>query len=72
MTTVSKKRHLLKAFTWRFIASLTTFIIGWFVSGDMKIGLTVGAFDIVIKLIVYYFHERVWYTYILYGIEKES
>mgnify|MGYP000005620602 FL=1 len=65
---VNKKRHILKALTWRFIASLTTFLIGWIATGDIRAGLSIGVFDFSIKLVLYYIHERVWYKS-KYGIE---
>ena len=43
------------------MASIATFIIGWIATGDMTLGFTIGAADVVIKLILYYFHERIWY-----------
>ena len=65
---VNKKRHILKALTWRLIASITTFLIGWIATGDIRAGLSIGVFDFSIKLILYYIHERVWYKS-KYGIE---
>jgi len=59
--TVQRKRHLAKAITWRIVASLTTFAIGWGVTGDMHFGMAIGAADVVIKIILYYLHERAWY-----------
>jgi uncharacterized membrane protein len=58
---VQPKRHLAKAITWRILASLTTFIIGWIVTDDMEFGMAIGAADVVIKIALYYFHERIWY-----------
>lgn len=58
---VQKKRHIAKAFTWRIIASLTTFTIGWLATGDITTGLSIGAFDFILKLVLYYVHERIWY-----------
>ena len=58
---VQKKRHIAKAFTWRIIASITTFTIGWLATGDVKTGLSIGAFDFSLKLVLYYGHERIWY-----------
>ncbi len=54
-------RHLAKAITWRLIASLTTFLIGWYVTGDLEFGMTIGAADVIIKIVLYYLHERAWY-----------
>ena len=57
----SKKRHLAKTFTWRITATATTMIIAWLVSGDPLTGLTVGGLEFIIKMPIYYFHERAWY-----------
>ncbi len=66
MTT--RQIHITKTFTWRVVASLTTFTIAWAATGDLDLGLKVGAIDVVAKLILYYLHERVWYT----GAEKKQ
>jgi uncharacterized membrane protein len=58
---VLPRRHLAKAITWRIIASLTTFLIGWMVTGDLNFGMAIGAADVIIKIALYYFHERLWY-----------
>lgn len=58
---VLPKRHLAKAITWRIVASATTFIIGWIVTGSVDFGMAIGAADVLIKLALYYFHERLWY-----------
>ncbi|WP_346857514.1 DUF2061 domain-containing protein [uncultured Draconibacterium sp.] len=58
---VLPRRHLAKAITWRIVASLTTFLIGWIVTGDLNFGMAIGAADVLIKIALYYFHERLWY-----------
>ena len=35
----SRKRHLLKAMSWRIVGSIDTFILGWLISGDPFIGI---------------------------------
>tara|TARA_Y100000385_G_C13045464_1_gene617283 strand:+ start:392 stop:610 length:219 start_codon:yes stop_codon:yes gene_type:complete len=57
----SKKRHLAKTFTWRLTATITTMTIAWLVSGDPLTGLTIGGIEFLIKMPIYYFHERAWY-----------
>ena len=71
MATVKKKRHLAKALTWRVIASLISFVLGWAITGDITAGLKIGALDIIIKFIAYYIHERAWYRS-KFGIEEEN
>ena len=66
---IDRKRHLLKSVTWRIIASVVSFLIGWSVTGDVSIGITVGVVDVVVKFILYYFHERMWYKS-KFGIKK--
>ena len=61
MKDISKKRHIAKTFTWRFIATGTTIILAWIISGDPMIGLQVGGWEFFIKMFLYYLHERAWY-----------
>ena len=67
---VHPKRHLAKAITWRVIASTTTAAIAWMFGLPPKaIGLVFLA-DLVIKFVLYYAHERVWYKHIKYGVKE--
>jgi len=69
---VHPKRHLAKAVTWRVIASTTTAAIAWMFGLPPKaIGLVFLA-DLVIKFILYYVHERVWYKHIKFGVNNEN
>jgi uncharacterized membrane protein len=61
MEVKAEKRHILKTFTWRIIATLTTTMIAWLVTGDPMIGLKVGSIEFVIKMVLYYFHEKAWH-----------
>ena len=56
----SPMRSLAKTLTWRITATLTTIILVLIFVGDLTIAFTVGAFEVVIKMVVYYLHERVW------------
>jgi uncharacterized membrane protein len=67
----SRKRHIAKTITWRILASLTTIILAWIISGDPLIGLTIGGWEFFIKMILYYFHERMWYK-ADFGLEKSK
>ncbi|MBC8316141.1 MAG: DUF2061 domain-containing protein [Bacteroidales bacterium] len=71
----SPSRSVLKAISWRFVASGATFIISFAiftqatqtafrdVLGAVSI---ITSIDILAKLVLYYFHERLW-TNILWG-----
>ena len=62
----SKLRHLMKTITWRFTASLTTFLIAYFIfredPGAMEKASGIALVEIFLKMLFYYLHERAWHT----------
>jgi uncharacterized membrane protein len=70
METVSKKRHLAKAVTWRIVASIVTALIAWYFGLPPKAVGAVFVADLIIKFVLYYGHERMWYKYIRYGVKN--
>lgn len=58
--TESKTRSVIKAFTWRIIATLTTIIIAYYITGETEVALSIGAIEFFSKFIIYYIHERLW------------
>jgi len=70
-TEVSVRRHLLKTITWRVVGTLDTMILGWLISGDFKIGLTIGGFEVFTKMILYFLHERLWYKH-NFGLKRDN
>jgi uncharacterized membrane protein len=61
-----RTRALVKTITWRIIASVTTFVVAWYVFSSLGTDSAVEAASIVaviecvLKLVIYYLHERVW------------
>ncbi len=53
-------RSVVKAITWRFLATTTTMLIVYLFTGKLVLTLSVGAVEVVLKLLIYYIHERVW------------
>ena len=53
-------RSILKAVSWRVIATFTTMVIVYIFTREFLLTLEVGFFEIVSKIIFYYGHERVW------------
>jgi len=53
-------RSITKALTYRIIGLMFTFLIGWLVTGSVKLGVTLGVLDFIIKLCTFYAHERFW------------
>mgnify|MGYP001227171972 CR=1 FL=1 len=58
----SQKLHLSKAVTWRIIASITTALIALSFGLPQKAVAGVFVADLIIKFILYYGHERMWYN----------
>ncbi len=54
------QRSLVKALTWRVIASLTTMVLVYIFTKEWKLSLGIGVLDVSIKLLFYYLHERGW------------
>ena len=57
----SVKRHLAKTITWRIIGTIDTMVLSWIITGDAMMGLKIGGVEVITKMILYYFHERIWY-----------
>jgi uncharacterized membrane protein len=72
MSEVSKSRHLAKAITWRVIASITTAIIAYAFGLPPKAVGGVFVADLIIKFVLYYGHERIWYKFIKFGVKNEG
>ena len=53
-------RSILKSLTWRITATLTTMGIARVITGDTQLALKIGAIEVVLKMCIYYFHERIW------------
>ena len=56
----TRTRSVVKALSWRVLATLTTFGLVWIFTGEIGVALTVGGVEVVAKMLIYYGHERVW------------
>ena len=61
---VTHSRSIAKTLTWRILATITTFSIAMLIFKEdpdviMKASVTAGI-EVVLKLLLYYFHERIW------------
>ncbi len=68
---VQRRRHLGKAVSWRALASLETFFLGWVVTGSLAIGASISLIELFSKTLLYYLHERVWHQ-IKWGLNKSE
>lgn len=53
-------RSLSKAISWRIVATSTTILLVFIFTGNPLLSVGVGSLELIVKLIVYYLHERVW------------
>ena len=71
---ISRRRHAVKAVTWRAVATSATVLIAWWVTGDWSVGLEVGTVELFAKLLLYYLylHERFWYKFVGLGVSAQQ
>ncbi len=55
------KRHFAKTISYRILGTLDTLLLSWFISNDFSVGIKIGFLELVTKMILYYFHERLWF-----------
>jgi len=67
----SRKRHMAKTITWRFIGTLDTMTLAWIISGNPLAALQIGFAEVITKMVLYYSHERVWYK-VGFGLTKRK
>ena len=56
------KRHIVKTISWRFVGTLDTLLLSWLITGDLFIGFKISVVEIVTKMVLYYLHERIWFS----------
>ena len=51
---------LAKAFSWRLVATATTALIAYAITGEIDTALLIGGIEFFLKIGIYYLHERLW------------
>ena len=70
---VSYKRHIAKTLSWRVIGTIDTMILSALITGSWEMGLTIGGgIEVVTKMVLYFLHERLWYRFSRFGVEKKD
>ncbi len=54
------KRSLAKTISWRAVGTIDTVLIAWLITGTLTLAFSIGAIELISKLVLYYFHERAW------------
>lgn len=53
-------RSVVKSISWRAVGTIDTIVISWLITGEVKTALSIGGIELVTKMLLYFFHERVW------------
>ena len=64
-------RSVAKTISWRTVGTLNTIIISYFITGNLVMAASIGSIEVITKMILYYFHERVW-NKLKFGIVKPT
>lgn len=56
----TKTRAIIKTISWRLLATFTTSFLVFIFVGRLDVAALVGGMEMICKLILYYFHERIW------------
>ena len=59
MQKVNHSRSLAKAITWRVTGTVDTFLLSMLITRQIKFALAISGTEVVTKVILYYFHERI-------------
>ena len=65
------KRHIAKAITWRVVGTIDTIVLSWIITGNPYTGMKIGFSEVITKMLLYYFHERIWFN-IKAGVTKNG
>ncbi|AZQ61832.1 MULTISPECIES: DUF2061 domain-containing protein [Flammeovirga] len=51
---------IAKSVSWRIVGTIDTITISYLITGEVKMALSIGSFEVFSKMALYYFHERAW------------
>jgi uncharacterized membrane protein len=57
-------RHILKTISYRFLGTITTVVVAYSLGASVEVSSLLGVGELMIKPIIYFFHERVWYNFL--------
>jgi uncharacterized membrane protein len=66
------KRHLIKTISYSIITICIGLFSMWYITGNIIIGMSFGFAEIILKPIIYYFHEKIWYNWFKFGLIEEK
>jgi len=58
-----RTRIILKSISFRLIATITTIVLVFVFTKEIAFGLQVGFLEFFAKIVLFYYHERLWNTF---------
>jgi uncharacterized membrane protein len=49
-----------KAISWRIVGTIDTWVISFIITGRWDLAFSIASVEVFSKIILYYFHERIW------------
>lgn len=53
-------RSIIKALSWRTVGTIDTMLVSFFITGKIKLALSIGCIELFTKTLLYFLHERAW------------
>ena len=60
----STSKSIIKTISWRIVGTIDTMVIAYVLTGELTLAASIGTVEVFTKMILYYFHERFWNTFI--------
>jgi len=60
LTSEKPLRSIAKALSWRIVGTLDTLVVSYLVTGKIVLAASIATVDFLTKLVLYFFHERIW------------
>jgi uncharacterized membrane protein len=74
VTTVKEEsvvtRHILKTLSYRILGTLTTVTVAYSLGASIQLSSLLGVGELLVKPVIYFLHERIWYKHIRIGNKK--
>lgn len=58
--TETQTRSLVKAISWRCVGTIDTFVVSWFITGQVMLAGSIAALEVITKIVLFWTHERCW------------
>lgn len=57
---VTRSRSFVKSWTYRVFGTITSFVVVYAITGEGSLATLVAMWETILKIGVYYWHERIW------------